>query len=199
MAVRANGLGHSLLPMFIEFDTGTVPVALAAAQLLDYVFLAASGAVEQRWPQLNLPPLVLGGRQLHYSPPVVFVTKSRFAAGHRRLINIWEAARARYQALTLPERMKTVRPAILMTTHADLSEHGLAAPTLSLWAQAQQEGQRPPLISALVSNSLPLLITSLPVDEQLTIETDKARKRSNLARVRAATGDDEDYEDGDEI
>jgi hypothetical protein len=59
------------LPFFYEWDSGSKEMEDTVEQMVNYVALAMSGAVGQRFPQLAVPG---------YCPPVLLVTKSPYRA-----------------------------------------------------------------------------------------------------------------------
>lgn len=199
-------LHSTLLPLLLEWDTGAVDLSRVSAQLTDYLLLHATGSIAQRWPQLaEVPALTVGSAKREYHLPLLMVTHSRSlsdVARRHRALSVWRTTRERYAQMTLPPHVARLRPAIIITTATDLAEHGLAAPTLSLWQS--DETARTPLLAALANASAPLLAAGTldphqPLHRRPEAGRHKLTSRYQAERVGAWCEDREDQEDNNEI
>lgn len=201
----AKTLHSTLVPMLVEWDTGTVDLDRVARQLTDYLHLHATGSLAERFPQLaDVPALDLGqGRELAYRVPLVMVTRSRSLTdtgqSKHRALAVWRAARERYAAMTLPAAYQGLRPPMLIVADRDLAEHGLAAPALSLWQR--EETDRTTLLAALLNSAAPLFVSgALAPSDGLTARPEAARHKlaAYLPHMSGWREDVEDKEDDDE-
>lgn len=142
-----------LAPLFYDYDPGVKPASAYAEDLLGYMFLARSGALHERFPELP---------RRGYFPPVAIVCREM-----GRVIALQEEMGRLLHKRNLTDAQL---PVIVITDEVTHTHHGLAGQSwLSLWDHSL-EGKRYRLLEVLLHSCRPL-VNALTADAQLLHRT----------------------------